>query len=80
MPFFLENAMLFPLDLIKEIDEAHKETDDARMEEKIIDIMYICEATGIFSGFIACWMNTSRVSLDGRENQSDTQDASETRL
>ena len=43
----MENAMLFTLDLIKEkLDEAYKDTDEARMAEKIIDIMDICEATG----------------------------------
>ena len=42
-----ENALLFTLDLIKEkLDEAYKDTDEARMAEKIIDIMDICEATG----------------------------------
>ena len=42
-----ENALLFTLDLIKEkLDEAYRDTDEARMAEKIIDIMDICEATG----------------------------------
>ena len=36
-----ENALLFTLD-----DEAYRDTDEARMAEKIIDIMDICEATG----------------------------------
>jgi len=41
-----ENSLLFTLDLIKEkLDEAYKDTDEARMAEKIIDIMDICEAT-----------------------------------
>lgn len=42
-----QNALLFTIDLIKEkIDEAYKDTDEAQMAEKIIDIMEICEATG----------------------------------
>ncbi len=42
-----ENALLFTLDLIKaKLDEAYKDTVEARMAEKIIDIMDICEATG----------------------------------
>ena len=42
-----ENTLLFTLDLIKEkLDDAYKDTDEARMAEKIIDIMDICEATG----------------------------------
>ena len=43
----LENRLLFTLDLIKEkLAEAYRMTDEARMAEKIIDIMDICEATG----------------------------------
>ena len=42
-----ENTLLFTLNLIKEkLDEAYTDTDEARMAEKIIDIMDICEATG----------------------------------
>ncbi|MBQ3334247.1 MAG: ISL3 family transposase [Eubacteriaceae bacterium] len=42
-----ENALLFTLDLIKaKLDEAYKDTVEARMAEKNIDIMDICEATG----------------------------------
>ena len=43
----LENRLLFTLDLIKEkLADAYRMTDEARMAEKIIDIMDICEAAG----------------------------------
>jgi len=42
-----ENKLLFTLDLIKEkLTDAYKMTDEAKMAEKISDIMDICEATG----------------------------------
>ena len=41
-----ENALLFTLDLIKEkLDEAYRDTDEARMAEKIIDEGIIAHAT-----------------------------------
>ena len=41
-----ENKLLFTLDLVKEkLSEAYTQTDEARMAEKIIDIMDICEAS-----------------------------------
>ena len=43
----LENKLLFTVDLIKEkLTDAYRTTDEARMAEKIIDIMDVCEATG----------------------------------
>ena len=43
----LENKLLFTVDLIKEkLTDAYRMTDEARMAEKIIDVMDICEATG----------------------------------
>ena len=43
----LENKLLFTVDLIKEkLADAYRMTDEARMSEKIIDIMDICEAAG----------------------------------
>ena len=43
----LENKLLFTVDLIKmKLSEAYKDTDEARMAEKIIDIMDLCLATG----------------------------------
>lgn len=42
-----ENKSLFVLDIIKEkLHDAYASTDEARMAEKIIEIMDICEATG----------------------------------
>ena len=43
----LQNKLHFTVDLIKEkLADAYRMTDEARMAEKIIDIMDICEATG----------------------------------
>ena len=43
----LENKLLFTVDLIKEkLADAYRMSDEARMAEKIIDIMDVCEAAG----------------------------------
>lgn len=42
-----QNKLLFTVDLIKEkLSDAYRDTDEARMAEKIIDIMDMCEASG----------------------------------
>lgn len=43
----LESKLLFTVDLIKEkLADAYRMTDEAKMADKIIDIMDVCEATG----------------------------------
>jgi transposase len=43
----MENKLLFTVDLIKEkLADAYRMTDEAKIADKIIDIMVVCEATG----------------------------------